>query len=85
VFVHAGVGLLRTVAIRPVTLYGEADSRLIPDTINLAVLNKGYIPCVGTMKTKSQFMYVGNAAWALLCIHANLAQISIQVDLKKIF
>ncbi|XP_070204887.1 uncharacterized protein [Littorina saxatilis] len=70
---------LRTLCIRPVTLYGELDSYLLPHLVDLAIFNEGHIPCIGSLRSKHHFMYVGNAAWALLCANKAINKGSFQL------
>ncbi|KAL8575861.1 hypothetical protein ACOMHN_014866 [Nucella lapillus] len=64
---------LKTMVLRLVNLYGELDSLLWPRLVRLGAYNHGHVPCVGTLKTKVHLMYVGNAAWALICAHDALS------------
>ena len=68
-------GTLKTVAIRLLALYGEMDSTLLPHVVSLATANDGHLVCVGSMKSKCHMMYVGNAAWALICAYTKLNKI----------
>ncbi|XP_076452711.1 3 beta-hydroxysteroid dehydrogenase/Delta 5--_4-isomerase-like [Babylonia areolata] len=63
---------LRTVCLRPVKLFGELDSLLLPRLVRMATANDGHLPCVGTHMSKAHLMYVGNAAWAFICAHETL-------------
>ena len=59
---------MRTVALRPVVVYGELDVHFVPVAIQAGVNNKGImIDFCGSGYCTAQ--YAGNVAWAFVCAH----------------
>jgi len=55
---------LITCSLRAVVMYGERDQLFIPNVINSAKSQFGYLPRMGDKDAKFHTCYVGNAAWA---------------------
>lgn len=59
---------MRTVALRPVVVYGELDVHFVPVAIQAGVKNRGImIDLCGSGYCTVQ--YAGNVAWAFVCAH----------------
>lgn len=60
----ANNAVLATCSLRPLVMYGEGDQAFIPNVINSAKNQFGYLPRMGNAMAKFHTCYVGNAAWA---------------------
>lgn len=59
---------MRTVALRPMVVYGELDVHFVPVAIEAGVKNRGImIDFCGSGSCTGQ--YAGNVAWAFVCAH----------------
>lgn len=58
-----GVSLV-TCSLRSLVMYGEGDQAFIPNVINTAKNQFGYLPRMGNSNAKFHTCYVGNTAWA---------------------
>ena len=58
-----GVSLV-TCSLRSLVMYGEGDQTFIPNVINTAKKQFGYLPRMGNANAKFHTCYVGNTAWA---------------------
>ncbi|XP_078363395.1 3 beta-hydroxysteroid dehydrogenase/Delta 5--_4-isomerase type 3-like [Oculina patagonica] len=55
---------LVTCSLRSLVMYGEGDQVFIPNVINSAKKQFGYLPRMGNADAKFHTCYVGNTAWA---------------------
>lgn len=55
---------LVTCSLRSLVMYGEGDQAFIPNVINSAKKQFGYLPRMGNANAKFHTCYVGNTAWA---------------------
>ena len=60
----ANDGRLVTCSLRMLVMYGERDTVFIPNVINSAKSQLGYLPRMGNRDAIFNPCYVGNAAWA---------------------
>lgn len=56
--------VLATCSLRSLVMYGEGDHAFIPNVINSAKSQFGYLPRMGNSSAKFHTCYVGNTAWA---------------------
>ncbi|CAG0914005.1 unnamed protein product [Notodromas monacha] len=59
-----GKRVLRTLSLRPATLYGEGDRHFVVNTMLQAKASGGVLNRMGPSSAKFAAVYVGNAAWA---------------------
>ena len=55
---------LVTCSLRSLVMYGEGDTAFLPNVIDSAKKQLGYLPRMGDGKAKFNSCYVGNSAWA---------------------
>lgn len=55
---------LVTCSLRSLVMYGEGDKVFLPNVIDSAKKQFGYLPRMGDGKAKLNLCYVGNSAWA---------------------
>lgn len=60
----ANGAVLVTCSLRSLVMYGEGDQAFIPNVINTAKNQFGYLPRMGNASAKFHTCYVGNVAWA---------------------
>jgi len=60
----ANNAVLLTCSLRSLVMYGERDEAFIPNVINSAKNQFGYLPRMGNARARFHTCYVGNTAWA---------------------
>ena len=62
-----GKSSLITCSLRMAVMYGEGDKLFIPNVINSAKSQFGFLPRMGNTDARFHTCYVGNAAWSRAC------------------